>query len=730
MTERLEAREKVTGTARYAFEYPVENVAYAAAVQASVGRGEIVAVDTEAAMALPGVLAVLSHENAPELNDHADGELALFQSPKVSYRGQFVAAVVGETLETAREAARRVRVEYAAEPPDVRLRTDHPGLYKPDVVNPVYPSDTEQGEPEEGFDGSAVRVDVTYRTPAEHNNAMEPHTTLAQWNDDGGLTLYDSTQGASGVRRIVAELFGLDGAQVRVVAPHVGGGFGSKGTARPSVVLAAMAARVVGRPVKFAVPRQQMFATTGYRTPTIQRMRLGADDDGHLTAILHDVFEQTSTVKEFAEQTATPTRVMYRAPNRRTSHRLVRLDVPTPSWMRAPGETPGMYALESVMDEVAVASGIDPVELRIRNDTDREPESGLPFSSRNLVACLQEGAARFGWADRDPAPGARREGRKLIGMGVAASTYPAYMQPNRASARAEPDGTFTVRIAAADIGTGARTALALIAAETLKADLHAVTVELGDSSLPRASTAGGSSGTASWGTAVVRACEALRAKLNSGSGGRGGSSPHMEDGGSGGRGGSSPHMEDGGSPGHGGSSAHTENGAVPPEGIEASADTTEEVKGRDKYARHAFGAQFAEVEVDVDTGEVRVRRLLGVFAAGRIINPRTARSQFIGGMTMGLGMALMEESVMDEEFGDFLNRDLAQYHVPACADVRDIDAIWVEESDPHLNPMGSKGIGEIGIVGTAAAIGNAVHHATGVRVRTLPITPGRLLPHL
>ncbi len=428
-----------------------------------------------------------------------------------------------------------------------------------------------------------------------------------------------------------------------------------------------------------------MFATTGYRTPTIQRMRLGSDENGRLNAVLHEVFEQSSTVKEFAEQTATPTRVMYQAPHRRTSHRLVRLDVPTPSWMRAPGETPGMYALESAMDELAGAAGIDPVELRVRNDTDREPGSGLPFSSRNLVACLREGADRFGWDHRDPAPGSRREGRKLVGMGVAASTYPAYLQPNRAMARAEPDGTFTVRIAAADIGTGARTALTLIAAETLKSDLDHVRLEIGDSSFPRASVAGGSSGTASWGMAVVRACEALKGKLN---------------------------------------------GAVPPEGLEASADTTEEVGGRDEYARHAFGAQFAEVEVDADTGETRVRRMLGVFAAGRIINPTTARSQFIGGMTMGIGMALMEESVMDREFGDFLNRDLAQYHVPACADVRDIEAAWLEESDPHLNPMGSKGIGEIGIVGAAAAVGNAVHHATGIRVRDLPITPAKLLPHL
>ncbi|QXJ21606.1 xanthine dehydrogenase family protein molybdopterin-binding subunit [Actinomadura graeca] len=685
MTDRLESREKVTGEARYAAEYPVEGVAYAAAVQAGVGRGEVVSVGTDEASRLPGVLAVLSCENAPRLNGVDDGELALFQSRKVSYRGQFVAAVVAETLETAREAARLVRVDYRSEPPDVRLGADRPDLYEPGSVNPGFPADTGKGDPDGAFARSAVRVDATYTTPAEHNNPMEPHATIALWDEDGTLTLYDSNQGSSIVQTTLAKVFGLDKDRVRVVAPHVGGGFGAKGTPRPNAVLAAMAARAAGRPVKFAVPRQQMFATTGYRTPTIQRVRLGADADGRLNAILHDAIGQTSVVREFAEQTATPTRVMYRAEHRRTSHRLVRLNVPTPSWMRAPGETPGMFALESAMDELAVAAGIDPVELRVRNDTDRDPESGVPFSSRNLVACLREGAGRFGWAARDPEPGVRRQGRRLLGTGVAAATYPAYMQPNRATARAEPDGTFTVRIAAADIGTGARTALTLIAAEALKADLDRVRVEIGDSAFPRASVAGGSAGTSSWGTAVVRACEALLGRMN---------------------------------------------GTVPPGGLEASADTGDEVKGREEYARHAFGAQFADVEVDVDTGEVRVRRMLGVFAAGRIINPKTARSQFIGGMTMGLGMALLEESVMDAEFGDYLTRDLAQYHVPACADVRDIDAVWVEESDPHLNPMGTKGIGEIGIVGAAAAVANAVHHATGVRVRDLPITPSRLLPEL
>jgi len=674
---RVEGREKVTGSARYALDYDRPNAAYAVAVTAAVGRGEIESVGTEAALALPGVITVLSYENAPTLETVDDGELAVFQSREVAYRGQLVAAVVAETLETAQEAGALLDVRYRAQDPDVLLSPDRDGLYTPDKVNPSFPADTRQGDPDTAQTEASVQIDRTYTTPAEHNNPMEPHATLAEWDGDR-LTLYDSNQGASTVRDTIAKVFGLPSEQVRVISPHVGGGFGSKGTPRPNVVLAAMAARAVGRPVKLALTRQQMFSIAGYRTPTIQRLRLGSDDDGRLAAISHEVIEQTSKVREFAEQTATPTRMMYQAPGRRTSHKLVRLDVPSPSWMRAPGETPGMWGLESAMDELAVAAAVDPIELRTLNEPDLDPERGLSFSSRNLVACLRAGAARFGWADRDPRPGTRRRGRSLVGTGVAAATYPANRSPNHAAARREPDGTFSVRIAAADIGTGARTALTLIAAEALHVDPSQVTVHLGDSSLPSASVAGGSSGTAGWGSAVVKACEMLRASTAD----------------------------------------------------EVVADTTSEIKAQEKYSRHAFGAQFAEVEVDIDTGEVRVLRMLGVFAAGRIINPLTARSQFIGGMTMGLGMALMEESLVDREFGGFLNHDLAQYHVPVCSDVRDIDAFWLDEQDSHLNPMGSKGIGEIGTVGAAAAIGNAFHHATATRLRDLPLTPPRVLSAL
>jgi xanthine dehydrogenase YagR molybdenum-binding subunit len=682
--DRIEGREKVTGQAKYAYEYRQDEVAYAAIVQSTIAKGAVRSVDAGPVLELPGVQAVLWHGNAPHLHEVSDGELEVLQSDRVSYRGQIVAAVIAGSYETARQAGRLLPIEYAPASHDVLLRDDHPGLYKPEKVNPNYAPDTEDGDFDAAFDSAPVKVDRTYETPAEHNNPMEPHATLAVWQPDG-VTIYDSNQGVVNVKNTMAKAFGLEPDQVRVISPHVGGGFGSKGTPRPHVVVAIMASQVVQRPVKLAVTRQQMFAVTGYRTPTIQRMRLGADSDGRLTALGHDAIIQTSRVREFAEQAALPSRMMYAAPNRRTTHRVVKLDVPTPSWMRAPGEAPGMYALESAMDELAIACGIDPIELRARNDPDVDPETGNRFSSRNLVACLRDGAERFGWADRDPAPGIRREGRWLIGTGVASSTYPARRQPSSARAGYDPEsGRYTIEIAAADIGTGARTALTQIAADALEVAVEQVEVQIGDSSFPEAFLAGGSMGNASWGSAVVKACRELRARL-------------------------------------------AENGHDSPAEVEV--DTKEEVAAAtaEPLAKHGFGAQFVEARVDVDTGEVRIPRALGVFAVGRIINPKTARSQFIGGMTMGIGMALHEESIIDREFGDYLNHDLAGYHVPTNADIEQIDATWLDEDDPHVNPMGAKGIGEIGIVGTAAAVANAVHHATGIRVRDLPIRPDKLI---
>jgi xanthine dehydrogenase YagR molybdenum-binding subunit len=670
--DRVEGRDKVLGEATYAFEYERENVAYAAIVQATIARGAVRSVDGAGALALDGVVAVISHENAADLPS-AEGELAVLQSSTVSYRGQIVAAVIADGLETAREAAHLVRVEYETEEHDVELRADHPRLYKPDKVNPNYPTDTEDGDVDRALATAEVTVDETYTTPAEHNNPMEPHATIAVW-ENGALTLYDSNQGAWRTAQTIADTFGIEPSQVRVISRHVGGGFGSKGTPRPHVVLAALCAHHVRRPVKLAVTRQQMFTLTGYRTPTIQRLRLGAGRDGRLSAIVHDVVEQTSRVQEFAEQTALPTRMMYASPNRRTTHRLVALDLPTPSWMRAPGECPGMYALESALDELAIACGLDPVELRIRNEPEIDPESGNRFSTRNLVACLREGAERFGWADRDPRPASRRDGRWLTGMGMASSTYPARRAPSTAHARAEDDGSFTIRITASDIGTGARTALTQIAADTLEVPLDRVRVEIGDSDFGQAMLAGGSMGTTSWGSAVVKACRSLRTGKT-----------------------------------------------------EVTVDTSKDAEADEPLAKHSFGAQFVEVRVDTDSGEVRVPRVVAVFACGRIVNPKTARSQFIGGITMGLSMGLFEETILDPRLGAYMNHDLAMYHVPTNADIGEIDVSWIDEEDPHVSPMGAKGIGEIGIVGTAAAVANAVYNATGARIRDLPITPAKLV---
>jgi xanthine dehydrogenase YagR molybdenum-binding subunit len=684
---RREGRAKVTGAARYAAEHTPPDCAYAHPVRATVAKGRITAVHRDDALAVPGVLAVLAHDDAPRLHPGDDATLHLLQDDRVPHRGWYVALVVAETPEAAREGAAAVRVDYAARPHDVVLTAHHPGLRTPETVNGGYPAVRERGDFEAAFGAAPIRVDVTYTLSGLHNHPMEPHATTAYW-DDGRLTAYDSNQGSTTVRDTLATLFGLPGDRVVVLSEHVGGGFGAKGTPRAQVVLAAMGALHTGRPVKLALPRRHLPAVTGHRAPTIQRVRFGAGPDGRICGLSHEVVTQTSTVREFVEQAAVPSRVMYTSPHSSTVHRVAALDVPTPSWMRAPGETPGMYALESAMDELAYAAGIDPVELRLRNEPDREPDSGRPFSSRHLAGCLREGARRFGWQPRDPRPRTRREGDLLIGTGVAAATSPVLLSPSHATASAAPDGTYHVRVNATDIGTGARTVLAQIAASALRVPLEAVRLGLGDSRLPAGSVAGGSSGTASWGSAVHKACAALSERLAE----------------------------------HG--------GEVPPGGLSASADTEQEAAESSPYARHTFGAVFAEVGVDTVTGEARVRRLVGVYAAGRILNPRTARSQFLGGMTMGVGMALAEGSTMDPAFGDWAEADLASYHVAVSADVPSVEAYWIDEPDEHLNPMGSKGIGEIGIVGTAAAIGNAVHHATGARLRQLPLTPDRLLPHV
>ncbi|ASU79826.1 xanthine dehydrogenase [Actinopolyspora erythraea] len=680
--ERIEGRAKVTGTARYAFEHPVADPLYLHPLRATIARGRVTSVDTAAAERVDGVRLVLTPHNAEALVPIGDPELAVLQSDEIAFRGQLIGAVVAETQEAAAHAADLVGIRYERMAHDSDFRDDADVVYTPDAdASPMLSPDLELGDVDAALAEAAFTVDATYTTPTEHHNPLEPHAVIAAWDDDG-LTLHDSNQGSHLVRDLVAPLFGVDKERVSVISPHVGGAFGSKGMPHGHVALTALAARhTAGRPVKYALSRTQMFELVGYRPPTRQRVRLGADREGRLVATEHDSLEQTSRFKQYAEQSASASREMYTSPNRRVTNRLAALDVPAPTWMRAPGEAGGMYALESAMDELAVRAGIDPVELRLRNEPEVAPVSGLPFSSRNLPACLREGAERFGWHERDPRPGVRREGDWLVGTGVAASSFPSLFFPGSlATVRHESGGNYRVEIGAVDIGTGSRTALTQLAAEALEVPVEAVELRLGSTEQPHASLAGGSAGTASWGSTVVEAVRAFR----------------------------------------------TEHGHDPVAGAETTAGAGKNPDAGE-YAMHSYGAQFAEVRVNADTGEVRVPRMLGVFAAGRIVNPRTAHSQFRGGMTMGISMALHEHSVVDERFGHVVNHDLAGYHIAGNADVGSVEVDWIDEHDPHVNPVGVKGIGEIGIVGTAAAIGNAAHHATGVRVRDLPLTPEKFL---
>ncbi|WP_026818150.1 xanthine dehydrogenase family protein molybdopterin-binding subunit [Arthrobacter castelli] len=673
---RQDGPAKVRGLAPYAYEQPVQDPLHLHPVQSTIALGCIVSIDTSAAEALPGVVAVLTHENAPRLANTDDAELAVLQGHEVGFRGQFIGAVLAESPEVARQAAAAVVVDYEAEEHDADFRADHPQLTEPNAAT----ADTFDGDVDTALRAAAHTVEATYTTPAEHNNPMEPHTTIALW-DERGLTLYDSTQGPHPVRQTIAPVFGLQPDQVHVIAPHIGGGFGSKGLPHANVVLTALAAqRSGGRPVKLALTRQQMFTVAGYRTPTIQQVRLGADDDGRLSAVAMDAVEQTSKIKEFTEESGQPARMMYATPNRQVTQRLARLDIPVPSWMRAPGKCPGMFGPEVAMDEIAEACALDPIELRVRNEPESDPETGKPYSSRRLLDCLAEGAKRFGWDRRNARPGQRVQGRWRVGLGVAASTYPFLRQFSEAKVSYSADGTYAVHIGAADLGTGAWTALTQIAADALGVSAHRIRLEIGDTALPVASVAGGSSGTASWGAAIIAAADEFLAKF----------------------------------------------GVEPDPGAEVQTAAPRD-SAQKEYAMHSFGAQFAEVCVNVDTGEVRVPRMLGVFSAGRIINAGTARSQFIGGMSMGIGMALHEQSVMDARFGSFVNHDFAEYHVPANADIADVDAVWLDEVDPLAGPLGARGIGEIGIVGAAAAVANATYNATGIRVRDLPLTPDKFL---
>ncbi|MEH2450850.1 xanthine dehydrogenase family protein molybdopterin-binding subunit [Nostoc sp.] len=722
---RVDGYLKVTGGARYAAEFPVAKMTYGVTIQSTIAKGKIAQIDTKAAEQVPGVLAVITHLNAPKASGEKGGgrKLQVLQDNVVLYSGQHIGVVVADTFERAMYAASLVQVRYDEEKPTINMRDNLAKAYLPKGKIPKEePPDSAHGNVNQGLAAAAVRVEQTYTTPIENHNPMEPHATTAVWQGDQ-LLLYDATQGIFSAQQKVAGVLGIEPEKVRVMSYFVGGGFGCKGSAWSHVPLAAMAARQVNRPVKLVLGRIQMYGPVGFRPETIQQVSLGATREGKLTALRHAGTSQTSTFDEFIEPVGKSARMIYACPNIETSHRLVPLDEGTPTFMRAPGEASGSFALESAMDELAYALNIDPVELRLRNHADVDPSKGLPWSSKSLIQCYRIGAEKFGWQKRNPKPRSMRDGNYLIGWGMATATYPTNRSPASAIAQIMADGTAVVQSGSQDIGTGTYTVMTQVAAEALGLPVDKVRFELGDTKMPETPVSGGSQTAASVSSSVHLAGNQARSQLlelaladqKSPLYSSNAEDVIAENG--------SFFLKDKSS------ATETYQAILARHGmkmIEARADAKlgEEQK---KFSMHAFGSQFAEVRVNPDSGEVRVTRWVGTFGVGRILNAKTANSQLIGGIIYGIGMALMEHTITDPHRGHVVNHDLAEYHVPVNADVPDIQVSFVDEHDPHINPLGVKGIGEIGITGTAAAIANAVYHATGKRVRDLPITLDKLL---
>lgn len=727
--DRVDGRLKVLGKAQYAAEIPVANVTYAVIVTSAAGRSHLSAVDASRAEKVPGVLRVITAANAPQLpgakakTDPNDRLLQVLQDDDIHYADQPIAVVVGSTLESAQEGALAVSGSYLSADVSAALSIDSPDVYTPKRAGPAGEADSSRGDVKAALEKAPVKVEQTYTTPAQNHNPMEPHAVTVVWQGEDHVTLYDTSQGIFGARKKVAALFGIPPANVRVISHFVGGGFGCKGTPWSHLGLAALAARVVQRPVKLAITRQQMFSLVGHRPATIQKLALGAEKSGKLTAISHEVWSETSRFDEFVEPSAVQTRMLYSCPNVLTAHRLVKLDVPTPTFMRAPGESTGTFALESALDELAYALKLDPIELRLRNYAERDEGENKPWSSKSLRECYHQGAMKFGWERRKLEPRSMREGHALVGYGMATATYPARQSGSSAVAKLRRDGSVVVQAGTQDIGTGTYTIMAQIAADALGLPADRVTFELGDTAFPETPVSGGSQTASSTGSAVKLAALALGDKLIQGAVADSrsplfGLTPEQVT------------LQNGELVSVHDSTKKDAFGALlersgQPE-ISARASTQEKAE-RKKFSLHSFGAQFVEVRVDEDSGEIRVARAVGAFAAGKILNPKTARSQFLGGMVWGIGFALEEHTVRDPRTGRVVTRDLADYHVPINADIPELEVISVPEQDPYVNEIGAKGIGEIGITGMAAAIANAVFHATGKRVRDLPITLDKLV---
>ena len=731
---RVDGRLKVTGGAQYSAEFPLDGLTHAALVHSTIAKGKITALDTTAAEAVPGVLAVMTYQNAPRMAPPADAyvvnmanplagsttTLPVMQDPAIHWHGQPVAVVVADTLATAQYAASLVEVTYAAQTPRLVLADYKDHAFMPDHVV-LLPPEVKKGDAETQLPLAPVSVDLVYTTPYLNHNALEPHATTATWLDDEHLTVYDATQYPSGVQETLVQMFGLKPTGGRVITKFVGGAFGGKVAMWQNTALAAAAARLVGRPVQLSLARASVNRMVGGRTTTEQRVALGATADGLLTALIHSGYTMC-TPDVYAEQFSTMARHHYAAPNIHVWQKVVELDRVQNTFMRAPGETPGSFALESAMDELAYQLGMDPLELRRRNEPVKDPTEDTPFSSRGLLEAYDQGARLFGWNPARPAPGTTREGEWLVGTGVASCHYPVQPLPATVRARLTPEGEVTVFTSSIEMGVGAATVQTQHIAERFGVAYEHAHYEQGDSDLPVWRAMGGSAATASVGSAIQAAAEKLMDELLKLAGKDKSSPLHKADR-------ADVELRAGGlylrdQPTVGASYQQLLAGLDKPF-VEVEGSSPPPTEGA-KYSMASYGVHFCEVGVHAHTREVRVRRFVTVMDCGRIVNPQTARSQIMGGIIMGIGMALMEESVYDERTGQLANPDLGEYHVPVQADIPALDVHFLNLPDPHT-ALGVKPVGEIGIVGVAAAVANAVYHATGIRVRDLPITVDKLL---
>jgi xanthine dehydrogenase YagR molybdenum-binding subunit len=726
---RLDARAKVTGAARFAADQPVANPAFAWLATSSIARGRITGIDESEAKAVPGVLQIMTYKNCPKLGEFKffglGGEASTAKVPlssdRIDHEGEIVALIVADSFETAREAGYLLKISYEAEEPASGFDSGTAETKEAAAANPEH-KDPSAGDAEGTFASSPIKIDFEYETPAQHHNAMELFSTTCVWDGDE-LKVYEPSQWVVGMQHGLARQISIEPSNVHAISPYIGGAFGSKGSITPRTSLIAMAAKQLRRPVKLVVPRDQGFTTATYRAETRHNIKLGAERDGKINAYVHEAWEVTSRADDYVVGGNKVTAAMYAVPNVATKAHLVKVDRNTPGFMRSPAEVPYMYALEAAMDELAVALKMDPVELRRKNDTDKNPTNGAPYTSRSLMKCYDEAARAFGWSKRNAEISSMRDGDWLIGWGCATACYPTQMAPSVARVQYTADGKIKIEAASQDVGTGAYTVIGQIAAEMLGVDMKNVKVELGDSRMPPGPVSGGSVTTASTCSAVKLACESILKRLTGLNDAIGitiaANAINLPNG---------QKIDVSEAFAKLNKAAIEEVGEFVPKDakpgdLEAAYKGEAKIVGGagEKSTMFAFGAEFVEVRVHARTREIRVPRIVGAFAGGHIKNTRTANSQYLGGLIWGISSALHEETEIDPRVARYVNDNIAEYLVPVNADIEDVEIILVPEVDTEINPAGIKGIGELSNVGTAAAIANAVYHATGVRIRKLPI---------